>query len=221
MRMAEKISLFFLLCFIALSLSVHISEAATVRSADGTGEYGCEVTLTGVIAAGDAEIIRPLLYRQYEISLTDEGRYGDTLCLDSPGGNLNEALQIANYVHDFYVDIVVPPGARCESACAIIFFSSQTFSRVYPTSRIGLHAPELQLPEGEFSREQVLQAYDLSTETIREIINIGPVPQAALRYITSTPHSEMYYPKTFLEYFELGLSNSIQQVGVPNLPIVL
>lgn len=43
-------------------------------------DYGCTVSLTGEIVSGDSEVIKPLLYERYAISLDDEGRYGETLC---------------------------------------------------------------------------------------------------------------------------------------------
>ena len=127
------------------------------------------------------------------------------MCLDSPGGDLNEGLKIAKYVSEYFTSTVVGSGSRCESACAVIFLSSESPS-LHVNGAIGLHAPKLILPEGNFTEKEVEKAYDLAVYTTREIMKIRTFPAAALRYMVSTPASKMYIPKTFLEIDELGIS---------------
>lgn len=194
----------FLLQFIALISVITAANAATIEK-HPQNTHGCTVSLTGEIVSGDSERIKPLLYETYAISLDDEGRYGATLCLNSPGGVLSEGIKIAKYVSEYYTTTEVPSNARCESSCAVIFLAS-THPRIAPDATIGLHAPKLILPEGTFTEEDVAKAYDLSIFTIREIMKLPTFPPAGVRYMTSTPSSEMYIPKTFFEMSELGVS---------------
>ncbi|MFY9325364.1 MAG: hypothetical protein WAO29_02785 [Candidatus Nanopelagicales bacterium] len=194
----------FLLQIIAFLYVITAANAATIKK-HPPNTYGCSVSLTGEIVSGDSEVIKPLLYETYEISLSDDGRYGETLCLNSPGGDLNEGIKIANYVSEYYTSTVVYSNARCESSCAVIFLASGSPS-ISPDGTIGLHAPKLILPKGTFTEEDVAKAYDLSVFTIREIMKMPAFPPAGVRYMTSTPSSEMYIPKTFFEMSELGVT---------------
>lgn len=189
---------------IAFIFVITSANAATIEK-HPPNTYGCTVSLTGEIVSGDSEVIQPLLYETYEISLSDEGLYGETLCLNSPGGDLNEGIKIANYVSEYYTNTVVYSNARCESSCAVIFLASRSPS-ISPDATIGLHAPKLILPNGTFTEVDVAKAYDLSIFTIREILKMSTFPPAGVRYMTSTPSSEMYIPKTFFEISELGVT---------------
>lgn len=192
------------------------SNAATITK-DESNNYGCTVSLNGVLTSGDSEAIKPLLYETYEISLSDDGRYGETLCLNSPGGDLNEGIKIANYVSEYFTNTVIPSNARCESSCAVIFLASRN-PLIDPAGTIGLHAPKLMLPKGDFTEKDVEKAYDLSVYTIREIMKMPTFPPAAVRYMMSTPFSEMYVPQTLFELSELGVHGQISS-GLPTLPI--
>ena len=191
---------------------ITVANAATITKHEANN-YGCTISLNGMLAAGDSKAIEPLLYETYEISLSDDGRYGETLCLNSPGGDLNEGIKIANYVYEYYTSTEVPSNARCESACAVIFLASRD-PRIDPAGTVGLHAPKLTLPKGDFTEKDVEKAYDLSVYTIREIMKLPTFPPAGVRYMMSTPFSEMYIPQTFFELSELGVALSTS----PKLP---
>lgn len=46
-----------------------------------------------------------------------------TLVLASPGGSVWEALNIAGIIFDRKIDVIVPAGMKCASACAFMFFA--------------------------------------------------------------------------------------------------
>ena len=195
---------------------ITVANAATITKHEANN-FGCTISLNGVLAAGDSEVIKPLLYETYEISLSDDGLYGETLCLNSPGGDLNEGIKIANYVSEYFTSTVIPSNARCESSCAVIFLASRN-PLIDPAGTIGLHAPKLMLPKGDFTEKDVEKAYDLSVYTIREIMKMPTFPPAGVRYMMSTPFSEMYVPQTLFELSELGVYGRISS-GLPTLPI--
>lgn len=50
----------------------------------------------------------------------------DVIVLDSPGGSVFEALQMAGIVHDQGLATYIPVNANCASACAYIYFGGRT-----------------------------------------------------------------------------------------------
>ena len=60
-----------------------------------------------------------------------------TLYIDSPGGDLEAALKLANFVREYDVRVVV--AGRCFSACAHYVFSAARRKEGMPGSLVGIH----------------------------------------------------------------------------------
>lgn len=144
--------------------------AAELRVLD-THPEGCNALLTGQIAAGDTDRLRALFPGSQEID-----RYiseGIMLCLDSPGGSFLEGLELARHLRHAGIASHVPSGAACLSACALAFLGGSRlnfedaivhrFQRsIHATARLGFHAPELDIPSGNFSEAEVKRAFALA-----------------------------------------------------------
>ena len=92
-----------------------------------------------------------LLSASGKVELGDEERLHDALhalppgaklaglSLDSPGGDLEEGLRLAAAVHDERLQTVVEDGAKCASACFIVFAAgSRRFAST--AAMIGVHS---------------------------------------------------------------------------------
>jgi uncharacterized membrane protein len=108
------------------------------------------------------------------------------LCMSSSGGNLHDALALIPHLQDWIA--VVPEGAVCESACAIAFMGAGLFAGPYAdvgvsstnrrqarylhyTGILAFHAPTLDdLPDGPYTKEQVLKAYERGRLTMGRIL---------------------------------------------------
>lgn len=88
------------------------------------------VVVTGIIQRGDHREFRDLLDR------TDP----DIVMMDGPGGSVEDALLMADEIHDRGLNTVVAPDRTCISACALLFLSGRT-KYVGERSGLGLHAP--------------------------------------------------------------------------------
>jgi hypothetical protein len=129
-------------------------------------EPQCNAELSGKIYVGDAEEMKAKLEAFWKHPAVESGRNRDdsgisrlTLCLDSPGGDLPEAIRIGELFRGW--NTVVPAHASCASACAVIFmhaldgFSPFNWPTYVDTSRrylhvtatLGFHAPDLLLPK--------------------------------------------------------------------------
>ncbi len=90
---------------------------------------------TGPIVSGDAERLRPMLAK------VPRDKFGlKHLHLNSPGGVVNAAFEMAAVMDSVGVSTMVPPNAFCASACAAILFIAGRVHLVAPGGRLGLHA---------------------------------------------------------------------------------
>jgi len=132
---------------------------------------GCDVTLRGEIVAGDAEKLAEAL-----------GEF-DTLCLDSPGGRYAEALRFIELMSTSYTGFraVVGDGARCLSACALMFLAgsqsvegnSFPWRSLHIRGELGFHGPFVRLPETTFTSDQIEQSYQAGVRAIAKLLQTG------------------------------------------------
>ena len=138
---------------------------------------GCSYRMSGQILPGDADRLEAVITAEMSQRTSVLGLENQiVLCLEGPGGSFLDALAIAEFVFSNDITTRIDPNATRLSACAIAFLGGNynTYSGegwrvsrfVHPTSRLGFHAPDLVLPEGQFSREDVGRAYDIAIEAV-------------------------------------------------------
>lgn len=134
----------------------------------------CSLRLSGRIEAGDADRLREMLERRFPL---EHDELNPALCLDSPGGSLDEGVRIAEVLAAHFTATVVPAGAECLSACAVAFMGG-TFGwyeyifnmrLIHPDARLGFHAPALDIPEGAYDGATVTRAFDVAVDAIARI----------------------------------------------------
>lgn len=202
-------------CFAALAgppLMLPDPAAAGQLTLDESSGTGCELHFTGQVENGDLEKFKAAVPDLYEA----------TLCLDSPGGSFPEALDIADYLLSEWVTVAtkIKSGARCESACALIFLAGKSFEEtetyafwydrsIEPGGKLGFHAPSLGLPAGtSYSSEHVTKGFSLALEAARRAFEMSMIEdtgdavtyQYASPYVMArflgTPPQKMYYIDT-------------------------
>lgn len=139
---------------------------------------GAVILVQGDIVEGDSKRLEALLS---QIEDFDTGFYESVvrLALNSPGGSYDEGLKIGSLIRDKGVGTMVPEGAQCYSACAIIFMHGTVHldyekwlnRKLHPAGRVGFHAPYLELMSNvETSPEMVAAAYSAALIGISELI---------------------------------------------------
>lgn len=137
---------------IAFLISMSEEVSAAKFALGGDASLNCFMELTGKIVPGDADRFRqflPTLANHVVEVFGEEVVFSGEifLCLDSPGGDIEEAISIADtlafgYFGDTEVEYsdpthsilkrtlgtAIPEGAICESACAIIFMAGGYYS---------------------------------------------------------------------------------------------
>ncbi len=246
--------------FLALLLPLQ-AEAADFRLG-GDKSLNCVMSVDGPILPGDAKRFRAAL-----VELVDDlatGKEGEAMitrlgwlepgllriCLNSPGGALTEAIEMADTLafsykvdseiipavstpHSDAASIIsalgtaVPAGARCESACAVLFMAGGYFSNIAPTDnvreidrvlhiegKLGFHAPSLDIASGSYTEETVNEAYAVAVETTRKLTDRlmrYRFPASLFNRMVATPARDMFY----INNVEEAASWSIRLAGVP------
>ncbi len=158
--------------------------------------FNCAVKLSGVIEAGDADKLASVVkgmasdnpegpvvrmeggfYKRS--SLTVNFVQKSRICLDSPGGNLAEGIRLADMIYEV-LGTAIEPGAQCLSACSVAFMagSIQTESDagvvadrlMDATAKLGFHAPDLTVPQGNYNNATVQQAFYVAVNSVGEIL---------------------------------------------------
>jgi hypothetical protein len=158
------------------------------------------IFLQGEILAGDRQKVGLLA-----IVADNTRRYISTVVLNSPGGSLEEAIELATYVKSRKITTIVPKDARCASACFIVFSAGhQKFANT--NARIGVHGvSEAGLETG---------AAKSATVGMARIANaLGDVPPAIVGKMVLTPPNQM----AWLSPDELRSMNVVL-VGKPPQP---
>lgn len=189
----------------------------------------------------------PVFEKQYT-----GGRAFHRLCLDSDGGSLSEAIKIADTLVYGYklretfdpdsenleyfgailprrMGTAIPAGARCESACAVLFMAGGHFSQLatsdngrdpdrvlHVDGKLGFHAPRIVVGEGSYSKSDIALAYSFAIESTKQLgqrLSRYWFPPSLLVRMLSTPPDEMYYVDTVEE----AASWAIQIAGAPRI----
>jgi hypothetical protein len=114
-----------------LALSVSIADAAEIKSFS-LKDDSIEISISGTIAPGDIDALRASIK-----AANDAGKLVSSLRLNSEGGNLLEAVRVADWVKSAKISTKVGQSATCASACFLIFAAGQTkYASI--SSRIGV-----------------------------------------------------------------------------------
>ena len=97
----------FLAVAIALVSAITLAQAAEIKRAGGN------ISITGMIAQGDAAKFKAAL----------ASNIGGTIILNSPGGYVGDAITIGHLSHTHSYATKVPRRAICASACVLIWLA--------------------------------------------------------------------------------------------------
>lgn len=157
-----------LILLIVQMLFASSASAAQISLADfGTGKQA--MVFTGEISAGDAPKFREIAYR----------RASNIVILDSPGGNLNAGLEIAQTVRELGLTTAVPATAGCYSACALIWVAG-TNRYMSRSAQIGFHA-------AYFRENGIAKETGVGNARVGAFLTRIGLPESAVIYMTVAP----------------------------------
>src|SRR5215211_6804589 len=152
-----------------LALSVSIAAAAEIKSFN-LKDDSVEISISGNIALGDIDALRASIK-----AANDAGKLVTSLQLNSDGGNLLEAVRVADWVRSAKISTNVGQSATCASACFLIFAAGET-KYANDSARIGVHGASEKgvVSRATTSMADVAKELDVPWSIIRRIINTPP-----------------------------------------------
>lgn len=183
--------LVFLLAYITLSFFYTSVWAAEIHV-----EKKINVVFRGEIKKGDAERFAEIVGEMPMIS---------RLSIDSTGGDLTEAMRIAELISKLHLTIEVAKGGHCVSACFFIFiegfnriFSSANDDGTLPTSKnnirgyLGIHRPYLKSPQGDVAS---VKRQESIMRNVKTHLATKMIPQYLIDEMMSRPSNDIYWLK--------------------------
>ena len=160
-----------------------MAQAATVTPVP-EGSADCHLRLEGPIEAGDLERIKA---NKSAFPQDWQGEISNHfMCVSGPGGNLAEALKIAEFLYAEGIGTRIEAGKSCLSACAVMFMMGTSYfyegigdghsahRAMHVTSRLGFHRPELKLAEGgQFDGAAVERSFDIALEATLQFVQLA------------------------------------------------
>ena len=163
------------------SLLMPFAGTATAADISPSRDELCKIVIAGELIAGDYDEFVALAGSQFPAEVL-ESTADNTVCLDSPGGNLAEGVKFARHFYKEGVGTVVGDDAECHSACAIMFMMGTAQGgevafanrKMHVSGTIGFHRPYLPVPAGPQVDVAILAlAYDSAFQDALDLIAIG------------------------------------------------
>ena len=112
------------------------------------------------------------------------------LYLDSPGGDVREALKIASFIEQNFIDTIVESGSTCASSCFLIF-SAGSRRVMKQGAKIGVHRITLSAYELDIAKtESIVQP---TAENVEKYLRRTGMPSRVLEKMNETPASSVYW----------------------------
>jgi hypothetical protein len=134
---------------------------------------GPALSMSGEILPGDTEDALPWLIR------LSEGNIAPRLFLNSPGGNVREALILANLIHKGGMPVFVQAGDMCASACFLLFAGSPS-RHASREAMIGVHSASIDGDEDD-------DTLSVDTALARMAHAFGVPPDVIGKMVTTEP----------------------------------
>lgn len=131
------------------------------------------IALSGDVAEGDTAAAEALIK-----SANDRDRLISAVRLDSPGGSLAEAVQLANLIHRAKLPTIAAAGSRCASACFIVFAAGNEKFASYDAA-IGVHGVS-----DKFGHETA-QTEEATIAMARIVSRFGVPPRIIAQMVTT------------------------------------
>jgi membrane-bound ClpP family serine protease len=112
-----------------------------------------------------------------------------TLALDSPGGSIDGASHIMQWVKDNQIDTVVPNGAVCASACVMIW-GAGVHKSAGETAKIGVHGASTTVASND-DEKAAIEA--LGTLAVARALAEEKAPAAVIAAVATTTSSDIHW----------------------------
>ena len=167
----------------AISIFGHITSSKSAEISLSNDPL-CLIELSGEIVSGDLARFNVLADAVLP-GFDGESTKGNSICLDSPGGNLAEGTALASALYERGITTVLRDGESCYSACAIMFIMGKvqgaemgwSSRKMHKNAKLGFHRPFLDIQSDEqISVKALAFAYDQAQENLLKIFSLANNP---------------------------------------------
>ena len=227
------IACLFALIFLSNSRPASAAKISWLASPDSNG---CTILIDGQITSSDFERIASSLIANKgirEFDIGDTKLVSEMACLDSPGGNFEAGIKLANLFHDRHVQTKVTANSVCLSACAIAFmggtyfaggwelFPSQRLSRTLQLgARLSFHAPHVEVSEDRsYQGADVKKLFSvaLASAAALSALPASVIPRQLNYSILNTEYDDWYQIDSIGKARRLGIR--IEGLRIPKRPL--
>ncbi len=149
------------------------------------------ITATGPIVPGDfarlGAFIKTLSQSEGTLSFF----------VDSPGGNIFEAVQIATFINKSAAVVAIPGGSQCSSACFLLF-AAAAHRFMAPDALIGVHSTSL-------NGQENLASMGLTTAFARDAAAYGVPPAIIGKMVQTEPGRISWLTPSDLQLMRVAL----------------
>jgi hypothetical protein len=168
------------LAFAAFLSGLAISAASNANAATITKSTSenCLIYLDGEIIEGDLARLQEAA-KAHLTGGDGESTAKDTLCLHSPGGNLEEGTEMAEFILKNGIGTVIEEGKECYSICAVMFMMGIATGpevnfinrKLHVKGILGFHRPYLAINSDEMVNIRAFAVvHDLAIENVMSIM---------------------------------------------------
>ncbi len=148
------------------------------------------IEIVGEIVSGDLVKLQKAVEKYESLS----NRLPNPLILlDSPGGNVAEALKMGRFLRERMAHTAVDSGSDCSSSC-VFLMAGGVRRDVFLNGRIGLHRPRFEFEHyGSLNQNQARKAYHALKQQCTEYMNNMGISQRVFENMLITPSQEIIF----------------------------
>lgn len=182
-------------------IGIYLASIQPATSSETIGSFILHPNRKVALMTGE---ITPSTQEDFDILLAQAPSLS-ILYLNSSGGTVVAALNIANKVHALGINTIVPSGALCASACSTIFFAGNSRQA---EGRLGVH----QMSYRGTPDLRVVQNLISSTLDLYEKVGVD---REITRYMLTTPADSMYYfSEEEIDAYTINRNNNFNTSGI-------
>jgi hypothetical protein len=188
----QQISKFLFLGCMILCKVVHSMEFEYTSRFSGqsslTGTAN-QITMSGPIVSGDTKRFLEFIQQNPKDSWFGLKR----IRLDSPGGDVLEAMKLANVLTDLYPSIWVSQGKKCASSCLLLWLAGA--SRGFDSAgSVGMHRPRFSKEyEKSLSLKEYQKRYQLMSDNFKTFVRRQGLPESLYERLVATSSDNVYW----------------------------
>lgn len=171
------------------NLSPLLTFLMILLSANGNS---ADIKRTGpnIFVSGEIDQFTHILFQEQLLLSQKEGNPVVAVYLDSPGGNLDSAIKMANLTERYLLQTFVSGTSECHSACAFIYIAGSIRINL---GKIGLHRPYFGRGYfSELSYDEAKAQYNNLLESASDWLKERYVPQDLIDKMIQTSSQDMY-----------------------------